>query len=174
MIKKIDKILGRVSAGISSVTYVAFIGIMITISVDVTLRKAFQFSIPGSYEIVERMLLLLVFAAFAYTQTNKGHIHVTLFIRLFPRWFRMPLFGILGLLSAATAFFCAYAVWLQADHSVSSRTVTAVLHIPLYPFFYIASLCMYVFAFTLLWDALKSFIGLVNDEVAKDIQSSWN
>ena len=174
MVKKIDKIIAYIAGGISSVTYVAFIGIMFTISVDVTMRKVFQFSIPGSYELVERMLLLLVFAAFAYTQTNRGHIHVTLFIRLFPKWLRMSLFGVLGLVSAVTAVICGYAVWIQANYSVSSRTVTAVLLIPLYPFFYVASLCMYAFAFTLLWDAIKSFIGIANDEVAEDIQSTWN
>ena len=174
MIKKIDKIIARISGGIGSVTYVAFVGIMFTISVDVIMRKVFQFSIPGSYEIVERMLLLLVFAAFAYGQTNRAHIHVTLFIKLFPKLIRMALFGVLGLLSTATAIFCGYAVWLQGDYSLRAKTVTAVLYIPLYPFFYIASVCMYAFALTLLWDAIKSFIGVVNDEVAKDLQSTWD
>ena len=174
MIKKIDKIIVCISGGISSVTYLSFIGIMLIISVDVTLRKVFRSSIPGSYELVERMLLLLVFAGFAYTQAIRGHIHVTLFIRLFPKFIRMALFGFLGLLSTVTATFCGYAVWLQANHSVSSRTVTAVLNIPLYPFFYVASLCMYAFAFTLLWDTIKSFMGIVNNEIAEDIQSAWN
>ena len=173
MIKKIDRVIARISGGIGSITYVAFTGIMILISVDVVMRKVFEISIPGSYELVERMLLILVFAAFAYAQTNRGHIHVTLFIGRFPKFISMALFGVLGLLSTSTAVFCGYVIWLQGNFSLRSKTVTAVLHIPLYPFFYIASFCMCVFALTLFWDAIKSFIGIANSEVAEDIQSSW-
>ena len=174
MIKKIDNVIGRISGTIGFFTFIAYVLIMALITVDVIFRKAFHSSILGSYELVERMLLILVFAAFAYTQTNRGHIHVTLFISRMPKAFSMILFGFLGLLSAGTAVFCAYATLLQGNFSVSSSTVTAVLHIPLYPFFYIAAFCMLIFAVTLLWDAIKSFIGVGNKEVAADIRSSWD
>lgn len=173
MVQKIDKIISRISGGTAAATYVAFVGIMLIIGVDVFLRMAFKRPILGSYEIVERMLLILVFAAFAYTQSNRGHIHVTLFLSRFPNFISMPLFGILGLLSTATSVFCGYATWAQADYSLKASTVTAVLHIPLYPFFYIAAICMYVFSLTLLWDTIKSFIGIANEDVRNDIKSSW-
>ena len=174
MIKKIDKIIAGISRGISIVTYVAFIGVMAIIAIDVIGRKVFQTGIIGSYEIVERMLLILIFGAFAYAQTARGHIHVTLFISKMPKAFGTGLFGVLGLLSAGTAVFCGYATLIQGGFSFYTKTTTSVLQIPLFPFFYIATFCMFVFALTLFWDAIKSLIGTRNEEAAENIRSSWD
>ena len=174
MIKKTDKIVTKISNTIGLVSYVALVIMMLLITVDVLMRKIFLITVVGSYEIVQLMLLLLVFAAFAYAQTNRSHIHVTMFIAMMPRPISMMLFGLWGILSTCAAILCGYALILQASYSHAAGTWTPVLYIPLYPFHYIAAFCMFIFALTLLWDAIKSFAGVVNEEVAKDINSSWS
>ena len=79
MVKKLDKIVSGISGGVGIVAYVCIVAITLLMTVDVLMRKLFDAAIVGSYEIVERLLLLLVFSAFAYAQTNKAHIHVTMF-----------------------------------------------------------------------------------------------
>ena len=173
MIKKIDKIFSGISNAIGYVSYVGLVAIMLLIVVDVLLRKLMKTGIVGSYELVERMLLITIFAAFAFTQTHRGHIHVTLFLTKLPKTVRMFLFGFFGLLSTAASAFCAYSIMAQGSFSFTAATFTAVLKIPLYPFFYIAAFCMLIFTFTLLWDSIKCFAGMKNDEIREDIQSSW-
>lgn len=173
-VKKVDKVINTISNTVAIVSYIALVGIMVLITVDVLLRKIIQVTVVGSYEIVQLMLLLLVFGAFAYAQTNRSHIHVTMFIAMMPRQISMVLFGLWGVLSTGTAVLCGYALILQGFYAQSAGTWTPVLYIPLYPFNYIAAFCMFIFALTLLWDTIKSFIGVVNEEVAKDISSSWS
>ena len=173
MIKKIDKILSRITTSFGYVSYVSIVFIMLLVVVDVIMRKILRAGILGSYEIVERALLLLIFAAFAFTQTEKAHVHVTLFVSKLPKPVGMFIFGFLGVLSTSAAVFCAYSMVEQGKFSFEKYTTTAVLLIPLYPFFYIAGVCMYIFAVVLLWDSVKSFIGIKNEEICKEIRSAW-
>ena len=173
MVKKIDKVMSRITNTLGYVSYAAIILIMLLVVVDVIMRKSLRSGILGSYELVERLLLLLVFAAFAFTQTERGHVHVTLFMSKLPKPVGMFIFGLLGLLSTAASVFCAYAMVEQGNFSLEKNTTTAVLLIPLYPFFYIAAVCMFIFTVTVLWDSIKSFIGIANKEIAEDIRSTW-
>jgi len=174
LFKKIDKVMAKITGTIGYVSYAAIIIIMLLIVVDVFMRKVVLKGILGSFELVERMLLIMIFASFAYTQTLRGHVHVTLFIAKFPRAVRMGLFGLLGLLSTGTVVFGFVAMIEQSKYSYTAKTVTPVLHIPLYPFFCVAAFCMFIFAVTLFWDAVKCFYGMVYDELMEDMQSSWD
>ena len=174
MIKKIDKIISTISTAGAYVSCVLISAIMFLICIDVFLRKVFRFSIAGSYEIVECLLMLVVFTAFAMAQTRKGHIHVTVFISKFPRIPQTIINGILGLISFVAAFFCAYALWYQAMYSMNIHTVTSVLYMPLYPFYFVSSVCVYIFAVTLLWDAIKSLMAVKNDETYKEMRKGWD
>ena len=171
MIKKIDKFLSVVSNWFMWVSYVGIVAIMVLIVIDVAMRRFLQAGIAGSYEIVERMLMIMIFAAFAYTQTQRGHIHVTLFLGKFPRVVGMIVFGLLGLLTTTAAVFCAYSLMVQGDYSLAAGTHTSVVKIPLYPFFYISAVLAYLFALTLLWDSIKCFIAIKNKELSDDIRS---
>ena len=174
MVKKLDKIVSGISGTVSIVSYVCLVGIMLLMTVDVFMRKLFDAAIVGSYEIVERLLLLLVFAAFAYAQTNKAHIHVTMFVSKLPRGISLGVFGFWNLISTATAIVCGYALCLQGAYALEAGTWTPVLYIPLFPFFYIAAVGMFIFALTLLWDTAKCFIGIGDKEVGDEIRSHWD
>lgn len=172
--KTIDTIIKKIASILSIVGFASLIIIMFLITIDVLMRKIIDVAIPGSYEIVERLLLLLVFASFAYGQTNRSHIHVTMFVSKFPRPVGMALFGIFSLLSFIGCALMAYALVLQGQYAFTAGTWTPVLQIPLYPFFYIAAVCSAVFAITILWDAIKSLVGIGSKEWADDIASTWD
>ncbi len=173
MIKKIDRALLGFTTTVSLVSYVGFLAVMLIIVVDVLQRKITGTGINGAYELVERILMCGVFAAFAYTQSLRGHVHVTMFISKLPSKPRFLVFGLTGILSSMGAFALAYAAVLQAQYSMSAGTMTGVLQIALYPFFFIEAICMAIFGLTLLWDVCKSFIAIGNKDVAEDIESSW-
>lgn len=174
MITKIDKILSRVASVVSLISYIGIIFIILLIVVDVLMRKFMASNVLGAYEMVERALMCMVFASFAYTQTNRGHVTVTMFVSKAPRLIRFVLLGVVYMISTITAFLVSYAAYVQVGISVKTNTMTAVLMIPYYPFFALESICMLIFGVVLLWDAIKMFLAIGNDAVAEDIQSTWD
>ena len=173
--KIIDKIVEKISCGWSVFSYITMVLVMLLITVDVILRKVAHITIVGSYEIVERCLLVLVFCGFAYCQTNKGHIHVTLFLQMFHEKVALFLFGIWHLLSFAGAIFTGYAMILQMQYAIQANTWTPVLQIALWPFYLVSAIGMFIFALTIIWDCIQCFVGLApsQKEWADKIKAGW-
>jgi len=172
-VKKLECRLDSVVGVVSLVSYVGFTLIMLITVVDVFARFMFNDPIMGSYEIIERTVFCAVFASFAYAQRQKAHIHITMLTMLFPRKLQFLCYAFTGLLSSAIAIFMAYAAFVQGRTALNSNYVTGVLSIPLYPFFWLEGLTMGAFFVTLLFDALKSLIALVDDDTAKEVQAMW-
>ncbi len=173
MIKKIDKAVYRVTSVVSVASYVGFLAVMAIIVVDVCLRKIMDSGVTGAYELVERILMFAVFASFAYTQSLQGHVHVTMFVSKLPTQIRFIALGVTGLLSSAAAFLLSYAAVIQANDAFRKATMTGVLHIPLFPFYWIEVVCMAAFGLALLWDVFKDFAAIKNREIAEEIQANW-
>lgn len=174
MIKKMDSYLHKLTSGICLVSYAAFIAVMIIIVLDVALRKITQSGIMGTYEIVERALMCGVFASYAYTQSEHGHVRVTMFISKLPGRLRLVVNALTYIISSAGAFLLTYAAVLQGNYSQTASTMTGVLHIPLFPFFWIEAVCMAVFGIALLWEVIKSFAALGNKEIAQELTADWD
>ena len=176
--KKVTNIIHKITAAVSVITHVSFLAIMVIIVLDVILRKAGGSGITGAYEIVQVVLAAGVFAGFAYTQSEHGHVHVTLLISHFPQKVRFLVYGILAILSTAGAFLAAYGAYLAAVDNYKKFVnggagSTGVIRIPYYPFYIIEIICMVMLGVALAWDMIKSFIAIGNPEVAEEIQSTW-
>jgi len=171
--KKVDKIFSGLTSVVSVVSYVGFFAVMMIIVVDVLLRKIGGSSINGAYELVERTLMCGVFASFAYTQSEHGHVRVTMFFSKLPRAIRFIVNALTYLLGAVAAGALSYAAYIQTIYSSSVGTKTGVLGIPLAPFFLIETACMAVFIVVLLWDAVKSLAAITDQELAENIMKDW-
>jgi TRAP-type C4-dicarboxylate transport system permease small subunit len=139
---------------VSIVSYGGVVAIMLLNVVDVLMTKTLHKSFTGAYEISEVLLLCTVMASFAYGQSKKTHINITLIVRILPRFLKFFVFGLMELLSTATAFAVGYAAVVQAKSSMVKGAVTSVLLIPLYPFYYIEAIAMFVFSLVLFYDAV--------------------
>lgn len=151
------------------------IGIVIVtllIAVDVALRW-FGHPILGSYEITELLMSIIIFASFAYTQRMKGHIHVTMFITHMNKRIRFILFGLTSLIGTAVIAYISYAAFTQGNALVKSGQTTAVLGIPLYPFYFIEGIAMVLFTLVLLVDTVRAIMAIYSEEAAHSIQKYW-
>lgn len=167
--KRTESILYKITNAVSLLSFVGILLIMgITVG-DVIMRFVTGRTIIGAYEIVERLLFCAVFASFAYAQIHKGHVHITMVIGILPKNIRMFILGLTGLLSTFMCFTLAYAATIQANMSLKSNYTTGVLKIKLFPFYWLEFATMLVFAFVVLWDAIKCFVGMANEEVANQI-----
>jgi TRAP-type C4-dicarboxylate transport system permease small subunit len=166
-----EELLGKLTTALSLVSYVGFFGIMALIVVDVFLRYAFSRPILGSYEIVERAVFCAIFGSFAYAQTQKSHINISMLVDLFPVKLKMFCLFATGLLSFTAAMLIAYAATILAGRALASNYTTAVLKISLYPFYWIEFLCMAVFGIVLLFDAIKYLLAIFNEDILKSVNS---
>lgn len=91
--KKIGSVLKAVSKGFSVISFLGlFVGVIFVV-VDVVLRYFFDSPIHGDYDITQLWLSVIVFAALAYVQTERGHIGVTMVLKVLPEKLGVALYG---------------------------------------------------------------------------------
>ena len=169
---KMKRVVGMFSKAICYISFVGIIAIVLLNVADVALAKTFK-PILGAYEITQRLLLCTVFASFAYAQSKKSHINMTILIIRFPRVLRFSIFTLMSILSVFAAGALTYAAFFQGGVSRSISTATEVLYIPLYPFFYIQSISMAAFTIVLVFDTIMSFVSIFNEDFAQHVMSEW-
>ena len=171
--KRIETMVGKFTKVICYISFIGIIAIVLLNVTDVLLAKTYK-PVLGAYEITQRLLLCTVFASFAYTQTKKGHINMTILIVKFPRAVRFVFYTITSLLSVFAAGALAYAAFYQGGVSIGIGAATEILYIPLYPFFYVQSLAMVAFTIVLIFDAVMSFLGIFREDFAEHVMSGWS
>ena len=170
---KLGKLVDKVTFIISLISYGGVIAIMLLNVGDVLLTKLFTRPISGAYEITECLLLCTVMASFAYAQSKKAHINMTILVRVFPKVLKFLVFGLMGLLSTGTAVAVGYAAVFQAQSAISKGTITSVLGIPMYPFYYVEAAAMFVLALVLLYDTVLAFMAVSSKKYEEIVTASW-
>lgn len=132
---------------------------VILIITDVVQRYFFNRPIKGSYELVEFMLVMLVFLGLAYTQTKKGHVSISLLTNKLSVSQLSIIHSLTHLLSFVIFVLITWRCILQAESLRAAGTTSDVLFIPNYPFMWVV-----VFGSALLCLAfLIDFIKSIND-----------
>lgn len=170
---KIGKIVNKATFAVSLVSYIGVVAIMLLNVLDVLLTKLLNKPISGAYEITECLLLCTVIASFAYAQTKKAHINMTIVINHFPKALKFLIYGLMGLLAAGTAAVVGYAAVLQALSAIDKGTITSVLAIPMYPFYYVEAGAMFIFTLVLLYDAVLAFMAAFSRKYEQIVTASW-
>jgi TRAP-type transport system small permease protein len=168
------KIISAVTLVLSWVSYAGVLAIMLLNVADVLLTKTASRPITGTYEITESLLLCTIMAAFAYAQSQKTHINMTIFVKHFPRVLKFSIYGLMGLISAGTAGAVGYAAILQTQSALEKGAVTSVLEIPMYPLYIVEAVAMFIFGIALLYDAALAFAALFRREYEDEVTASWS
>ena len=144
-------ILGKISAGFIFI-------MMLLVTADVFGRYVFNKPIKGTGEIVELMMVLVVFLAFAHSIFQKGNVTVDLLIsRLSSRTN-----AILNIVtSLGSAVILGLIVWQLSikgvEGVVTSHRVTLLLGIPETPIFFAAAFGGLIACVELLLQGFHSF-----------------
>lgn len=171
--KRLEKIVKRISGGLSIVSIIGFLFIMLITVCDILIRYISNGSILGVYEIVERVMICAVFASFAYAQTEHAHVQISLVVAKYPAKMQSVMLTLNYLLSAAASILVAYAAIRQAGVAFNSQYTTGILHIPLYPFYWVEVVSVAVLCIAFLFDMVRSICALFNPEIAEEIKAEW-
>jgi tripartite ATP-independent transporter DctM subunit len=144
----IERIVSPLSRIAESAGRVVLAVMVLLITVDVVLRYFFNRPIKGSYELIEFMLVFIVFTGLAYTQTKTGHITIDLLTS------RLSL-NVQAVINSATHFLCLGTFILLTWRSIvkaeilrAESTTSGLLFIPNFPFMWVvafgsALLCLF-------------------------------
>lgn len=164
-VEKIDRTVTNLARITSVIAYVGY-ALMILITVcDVILRYVINKPILGSYELVQYLLLMSVFASFAYCQVLHGHIQVTMLLRVLPKRAIFVVYTLTSVLTCGIMALLAYAAGQQALYAMAKGYVSDALKLPVAPFIWVECGCMIVFALSILPDIIHSAIAVWNGEI---------
>ena len=173
-VQKFNAGVHRFTQAIALISFVCVLLMMLMNVADVIMGYLFQTHILGAYELTQRMLMCAVFTAFAYGQSKKSHINMTIIIVHFPRPLRFIIFTLMGILSVLAAGAMTYAAAVQTGVAVSTGYMTEVLYIPLWPFYVIETAAMAIFTLALIYDTILSAIAIFREDYAQMIQADWS
>jgi TRAP-type transport system small permease protein len=130
------KTLGAV-CGLLAAT--ALFGIMLLTLVDVGGRKLLSHSVPGSLEVTELLMVVVIFAALPLVSLRGEHVVFDSLDALMPRWMQRLQQGLVDILCALALLGLAWLMWTKAGQMVEYGDTTAQLKLPLGPFVYLMS-----------------------------------
>jgi TRAP-type C4-dicarboxylate transport system permease small subunit len=158
---EVKKRIRRINYLVCAIGMAMIIPLMLLTFSDVMLRGFFNKPIPGTFEISQYILAIVILLGAAYTQQVKGHVGVDfLTSRLSPR-LRAVCEIATTLLSL---FIIAIVVWQGWVEGITEKAVSDQLRIPQYPFRVLVALGGFLLWVELLMDLLGSFGKLRRNE----------
>ncbi|THB72886.1 MAG: TRAP transporter small permease [Desulfobacteraceae bacterium] len=138
-VQKVENGLFPLVKFIDRLSWVMLFAMMAMTITDLFLRNFTNSGILGSVELTEFMMIIVVFCSLAQCEVNDGHIRVDLVMNSFGP--RARLFADLFTQTLCTALFAlmTLSVFHHALNMRSSGEVTMDLHLPIYPFVFIAA-----------------------------------
>jgi TRAP-type C4-dicarboxylate transport system permease small subunit len=131
------------------------IGLMMLTVADVFLRKFFNAPILGSFEITEFLLVVLVFFAIPWAALKKANVKVDLIVGKLSQRVQAAFSSVTCLLSLiVTAFFGWYTI-PQAVYILKLGSVSDMLEIPVYPFYFVVAFGFFILMFVLLANLIE-------------------
>ena len=118
----------------------ALFAIMLLTLFDVSGRKLIDTSVPGSLELTELLMVLVIFAGLPLVSLQGEHVVFDSLDALIAKPLRRVQQAAVNLLCAAALGGIAWLVWVKAGQMAEYGDVTAQLRLPLGPFVYLMSL----------------------------------
>lgn len=125
----------RMAAALSSVANWTLVAMMVVMVIDVVGRKAFDRPLPGSVELIERLLLLTVYAALPLVSQGQRHIRIELADSVFPAWAQTLRARAGEAFCAIVMLGCSGLVLSRALRAMNEGDTTTLLRISLWPFY---------------------------------------
>ena len=155
-IGRFKNIVYGLSRSINGVGVILLLAIMFLLVAEVILRRFFNRPFTGTFELVQFMLVTIVYLGTAYTATKKGHIAVDMVVSKLSLKAQtvidtVTLFMSFGLIALMTwrNIFRARDLWLQNESSF-------LLSVPFFPFYYLVAFGCGVLSLVLLVQFLES------------------
>lgn len=161
-IERSEKILNKVIDIQQFISNIFLIFIMSIITFDVLGRNLLNKPLKGTYEMTELGAALLVFFALAITHRKDDHITIDFFVERFSEKVRNIINGIVEIVIAVILFIMSKNIFDNALRMMERKTTTTDLALSLYPFLFLITFTLIIFALTAIFKAINYFGLAVN------------
>jgi TRAP-type C4-dicarboxylate transport system permease small subunit len=143
-IVQIEHIIGKVSEPIARwLNYAAgfFLAAMMALTgADVAMRYFLNSPIPGSFEIIQYMMPMVVALGLAACACKEGHVRVDLITSMLPERTQQVLKSVSYFIMTVVFFLISWQSIVRAKGMMASGQYTEVLYLPIYPFVFVVTL----------------------------------
>lgn len=119
---------------------VALFAIMVLTLIDVTGRKLISTSVPGSLEMTELLMVVVIFAGLPLVSLSGEHVVFDSLDPLIPTAVKRVQQAVVELICAAALLGVGWLMWVKGNHMIEYGDISAQLKLPLGPFVWIMSL----------------------------------
>jgi len=161
-IHAIKRVVGLLARIINYVAAVVLLLMMLITAADVLLRYIFNRPISGTWELVSYMMAVMVGFGLSYCALVKGLISVEVLISRFSRRVQAIVNCITYFLSLCFFSLVTWQSIVYIKIMFESNLVSAVLHIPAFPFVAALALGSLIFTLVILTDFLEYLSQVVN------------
>lgn len=161
-IERSEKILNKLIDIQQFISNIFLIFIMSIITFDVLGRNLLNKPLKGTYEMTELGAALLVFFALAITHRKDDHITIDFFVERFSEKVRNIINGIVEIVIAVILFIMSKNIFDNALRMMERKTTTTDLALSLYPFLFLITFTLIIFALTAIFKAINYFGLAVN------------
>lgn len=123
-------------AALKAIAVFGLCGMSLLTVVDATGRYIFNHPITGSVELVELLMVAVIFTSIPLMTRARGHIVVDSFSHLFPAHVQRMQDYAASFISLMVSGFLAWVTLQKANTTAGYGDMTAMLNIPLAPFVY--------------------------------------
>ena len=118
---------------------VALFGIMVLTLIDVTGRKLISTSVPGSLEMTELLMVVVIFAGLPLVSLSGEHVVFDSLDPLIPTAVKRVQQAVVELICAAALLGVGWLMWVKGNQMIEYGDISAQLKLPLGPFVWIMS-----------------------------------
>lgn len=154
----------RISNGFRAIGLLCLLIMTLLITADVLLRSIFNKPIIGANEIVELLMLPLVFLVVSYTQHEKGHVTVTILSDRFKKRLKYAVDCFINFISLGIFLLFLKQSVAYFNLLWESSRETDVLKIVVYPFQCAMIIGITMLCLALLFDLICSIRGIKENE----------
>jgi TRAP-type C4-dicarboxylate transport system permease small subunit len=132
---------------------------MVLVTADVLMRYFFSLPIRGSNELIESMMLIVVFLGLAYAQYNKENISISLLVDKLPQKAQAVIDSFAYVICLGVTILIAWAAIVRMGNLLDTGTYTPVLEIPIAILQCVLTFGCIMLCIVFLWDILHSFFN---------------
>jgi TRAP-type C4-dicarboxylate transport system permease small subunit len=158
-----EKALSEVTHRVSNLGQSVLMVMVLLVIVDIVLRRIFNSPLAWSLEVVEVMLVVVVFFSVAYCGTRRGHVSIDVLVSRFPHKARAIIDIFTYFFSIVLFGFMTWGGVVSAMDKWDAHRITGILPIPIYPFAFVVAFGSLLLALVL----LAQLFYLVNNMVSK-------
>ena len=125
---------------------VALFAIMVLTLIDVTGRKLISTSVPGSLEMTELLMVVVIFAGLPLVSLSGEHVVFDSLDPLIPAAVKHVQQAVVELICVAALLGVGWLMWVKGNQMIEYGDISAQLKLPLGPFVWIMSLLCVVTA----------------------------